>query len=75
MGFLKSFFGGKKEIVDDPAFTADFYASLKRYLCLKKDEHIEFEFKDKRVLEHFESIDDFLVRNRMESLKEIEKRG
>lgn len=48
MGFLKSFFGGKKEIVDDPAFTADFYASLKRYLCLKKDEHIEFEFKDKR---------------------------
>ncbi|HQV66183.1 MAG: ABC-F family ATP-binding cassette domain-containing protein [Saprospiraceae bacterium] len=34
-----------------------------------------FEFKDKRVLEHFESIDDFLVRNRMESLKEIEKRG
>ena len=34
-----------------------------------------FEFKDKRVLEHFESINDFLVRNRMESLKEIEKRG
>lgn len=34
-----------------------------------------FEFKDKRVLEHFESIDDFLVRNRMESLKEIEKKG
>lgn len=34
-----------------------------------------FEFKDKRVLEHFETIDDFLVRNRMESLKEIEKRS
>ena len=34
-----------------------------------------FEFKDKRVLEHFESIDDFLVRNSKESLKEIEKRG
>lgn len=32
-----------------------------------------FEFKDKRVLEHFETIDEFLVRNRMESLKEIEK--
>ncbi len=31
-----------------------------------------FEFKDKRVLEHFETIDDFLVRNRMENLKEIE---
>ncbi len=31
-----------------------------------------FEFKDKRVLEHFETIDEFLVRNRMESLKEIE---
>ena len=34
-----------------------------------------FEFKDKRVLEHFETVDDFLVRNRMESLKEIEKKG
>jgi ATP-binding cassette subfamily F protein 3 len=33
-----------------------------------------FEFKDKRVVEHFETIDDFLVRNRMESLKEIEKK-
>ena len=31
-----------------------------------------FEFKDKRVIEHFETIDDFLVRNRMENLKEIE---
>lgn len=30
-----------------------------------------FEFKDKRVLEHFETIDDFLQRNRIESLKEI----
>jgi ATP-binding cassette, subfamily F, member 3 len=34
-----------------------------------------FEFKDKRVIEHFETIDDFLVRNRMESLKEIEKKA
>lgn len=34
-----------------------------------------FEFKNKRVLEHFETIDDFLVRNRMESLKEIEKKS
>jgi ATP-binding cassette subfamily F protein 3 len=34
-----------------------------------------FEFKDKRVLEHFETVDDFLVRNRMENLREIEKRG
>ncbi|MBK7523464.1 MAG: ABC-F family ATP-binding cassette domain-containing protein [Saprospiraceae bacterium] len=33
-----------------------------------------FEFKNKRVIEHFETIDDFLVRNRMESLKEIEKK-
>jgi ATP-binding cassette, subfamily F, member 3 len=31
-----------------------------------------FEFKEKRVIEHFETIDDFLARNRMESLKEIE---
>jgi ATP-binding cassette, subfamily F, member 3 len=31
-----------------------------------------FEFKDKRVIEHFETIDEFLVRNRMENLKEIE---
>ena len=34
-----------------------------------------FEFKDKRVLEHFETVDDFLIRNRMENLREIEKRG
>jgi ATP-binding cassette subfamily F protein 3 len=34
-----------------------------------------FEFKDKRVIEHFETIDEFLVRNRMESLKEIEVKG
>jgi len=34
-----------------------------------------FEFKDKRVIEHFETIDDFLIRNRMENLKEIEKKG
>lgn len=31
-----------------------------------------FEFKNKRVIEHFESIDDFLVRNRIENLKEID---
>jgi ATP-binding cassette, subfamily F, member 3 len=31
-----------------------------------------FEFKDKRVIEHFETIDEFLVRNKMESLKEVE---
>ncbi len=34
-----------------------------------------FEFKNKRVIEHFETVDEFLVRNRMENLKEIEKRG
>jgi ATP-binding cassette, subfamily F, member 3 len=34
-----------------------------------------FEFKQKRVIEHFETIDAFLIRNRMESLKEIEKKG
>ena len=28
-----------------------------------------FEFKDKRVIEHFETIDDFLERNKAESLK------
>lgn len=32
-----------------------------------------FEFKDKRVVEHFETIDAFLERNRMENLREIEK--
>ncbi len=31
-----------------------------------------FEFKDNRVIEHFETIDDFLVRNRLENLKEID---
>ena len=31
-----------------------------------------FEFKDQRVIEHFETIDEFLVRNRVESLKQIE---
>ncbi len=31
-----------------------------------------FEFKDKRVVEHFETIDDFLERNRMEHMREIE---
>jgi len=33
-----------------------------------------FEFKQKRVIEHFETIDAFLERNRMESLREIEKK-
>jgi len=31
-----------------------------------------FEFKDRRVIEHFETVDDFLERNRIESLKEID---
>ncbi len=31
-----------------------------------------FEFKDQRVIEHFEAIDDFLIRNRMENLKQID---
>jgi len=31
-----------------------------------------FEFKDQRVIEHFETIDDFLKRNRIENLKEID---
>ena len=34
-----------------------------------------FEFKDQRVIEHFETIDDFLIRNRIESLKEIQLKG
>lgn len=31
-----------------------------------------FEFKDKRVIEHFESVDAFLERNRIENLKELD---
>lgn len=31
-----------------------------------------FEFKDQRVIEHFETIDEFLKRNRIESLKQID---
>lgn len=31
-----------------------------------------FEFKDQRVIEHFETIDAFLERNRIESLKQID---
>lgn len=31
-----------------------------------------FEFKDKRVIEHFETIDEFLERNRVKSLQEME---
>jgi ATP-binding cassette subfamily F protein 3 len=30
-----------------------------------------FEFKDQRVIEHFESIDEFLVRNRVENIKAL----
>ncbi len=33
-----------------------------------------FEFKDKRVIEHFETVNDFITRNRMESLRDIELR-
>ena len=31
-----------------------------------------FEFKNQRVIEHFETIDDFLERNRIESLKHLD---
>ena len=31
-----------------------------------------FEFKDKRVIEHFETVDDFLDRNRLENLRDIQ---
>nr|WP_321234460.1 ABC-F family ATP-binding cassette domain-containing protein [uncultured Psychroserpens sp.] len=31
-----------------------------------------FEFKEQRVIEHFETIDDFLIRNRVESLKGLD---
>lgn len=34
-----------------------------------------FEFKDQRVIEHFETIDDFLARNRIENLKQINLMG
>ncbi|WP_291864744.1 ABC-F family ATP-binding cassette domain-containing protein [Maribacter sp.] len=34
-----------------------------------------FEFKEKRVIEHFETIDAFLIRNRIESLKEMDLKG
>jgi len=30
-----------------------------------------FEFKDQRVIEHFETIDDFLARNRIENIKAL----
>jgi ATP-binding cassette subfamily F protein 3 len=33
-----------------------------------------FEFKNKKVLEHFETVDQFIARNRMESLRDIEKK-
>lgn len=32
------------------------------------------EFKDQRVIEHFETLDDLLLRNRIENLKEIDLR-
>ena len=31
-----------------------------------------FEFKDQRVIEHFETIDAFLERNNIKALKEID---
>ena len=31
-----------------------------------------FEFKEQRVVEHFETIDEFLARNRVKNLKEID---
>jgi ATP-binding cassette subfamily F protein 3 len=31
-----------------------------------------FEFKDKRIIEHFESIDAFLERNRIKNIKELD---
>ena len=31
-----------------------------------------YEFKEQRIIEHFETIDDFLARNRIESLKAID---
>ena len=31
-----------------------------------------FEFKDKRVIEHFETIDAYLERNRVENLRELQ---
>lgn len=31
-----------------------------------------FEFKEKRVIEHFETIDAFLIRNKIESIKEMD---
>ena len=31
-----------------------------------------FEFREKRVIEHFESIDEFLARNRIESIKAMD---
>ena len=34
-----------------------------------------FEFKDKRIIEHFETIDEFLERNRIKNLKEIDLRS
>lgn len=34
-----------------------------------------FEFKDKRVIEHFETIDEFLARKRIDHLREIEFEG
>lgn len=34
--------------------------------------HKVFEFKDQRVIEHFETIDEFLERNRIEQLKHLD---
>lgn len=39
---------------------------------LKGLAHKVFEFKNKRVIEHFETIDDFLVRNKAESMRDLD---
>ena len=33
-----------------------------------------FEFKDKRVVEHFEDLNGFLANKKMESMRELEKK-
>ncbi|MEL7248996.1 MAG: ABC-F family ATP-binding cassette domain-containing protein [Bacteroidota bacterium] len=38
---------------------------------LKGLAHKVFEFKNKRVIEHFETIDDFLVRNKAQSMRDL----
>jgi len=67
------------ETVDNIA-TGDIRTQLKNTLILVSHDRAflqglsqkVFEFKDKRVIEHFETIDDFLERNKIENLKEID---